>query len=94
MRPRAVIIDSIQTVYLDGVTGSAGSVSQVTAPMFQLPDSRAISSIETFSRPSRPSGWLRRSVNVRQRCCTWPSGRKFPCFSLVTSPRCADLRSF
>ncbi len=30
MRPRAVIIDSIQTVYLDGVTGSAGSVSQVT----------------------------------------------------------------
>ena len=30
MRPRAVIIDSIQTVYLDGVTGSAGSVSQVS----------------------------------------------------------------
>ncbi|KAK9843738.1 hypothetical protein WJX81_004492 [Elliptochloris bilobata] len=29
MRPRAVIIDSIQTVYLDDVTGSAGSVSQV-----------------------------------------------------------------
>ena len=29
MRPRAAIIDSIQTVYLDGVTGSAGSVSQV-----------------------------------------------------------------
>lgn len=31
MRPRAVIIDSIQTVYLDDVTGSAGSVSQVRA---------------------------------------------------------------
>lgn len=29
MRPRAVIIDSIQTVYLDDVNGSAGSVSQV-----------------------------------------------------------------
>ena len=31
MRPRAVIIDSIQTVYLDDVTGSAGSVSQARA---------------------------------------------------------------
>ena len=31
MRPRAVIIDSIQTVYLDDVTGSSGSVSQVQA---------------------------------------------------------------
>lgn len=30
MQPRAVIIDSIQTVYLDDVTGSAGSVSQVS----------------------------------------------------------------
>ncbi len=29
MQPRAVIVDSIQTVYLDDVTGSAGSVSQV-----------------------------------------------------------------
>lgn len=29
MRPRAVIVDSIQTVYLEEVTGSAGSVSQV-----------------------------------------------------------------
>ncbi|KAK9846706.1 hypothetical protein WJX84_009428, partial [Apatococcus fuscideae] len=29
MRPIAAIVDSIQTVYLDGVTGSAGSVSQV-----------------------------------------------------------------
>eukprot|EP00898_Chlorokybus_atmophyticus_P005373 jgi/Chlat1/5837/Chrsp4S06356 len=29
MQPRAVVIDSIQTVYLDEVTGSAGSVSQV-----------------------------------------------------------------
>jgi predicted ATP-dependent serine protease len=29
MQPRAVIIDSIQTVYLDDVNGSAGSVSQV-----------------------------------------------------------------
>ena len=28
MRPRGVIVDSIQTVYLDDVTGSAGSVSQ------------------------------------------------------------------
>ena len=28
-RPVAAIVDSIQTVYLDGVTGSAGSVSQV-----------------------------------------------------------------
>ena len=30
MRPCAVIVDSIQTVYLDDVTGSAGSVSQVS----------------------------------------------------------------
>ncbi len=30
LQPRAVIIDSIQTVYLDDVNGSAGSVSQVT----------------------------------------------------------------
>ena len=30
MRPVAAIVDSIQTVYLDGVTGSAGSVSQVS----------------------------------------------------------------
>ena len=30
MRPRAVIVDSIQTVYLDDVNGSAGSVSQVS----------------------------------------------------------------
>ena len=29
-RPVAAIVDSIQTVYLDGVTGSAGSVSQVS----------------------------------------------------------------
>ena len=29
LRPRAVIIDSIQTVYLDDVNGSSGSVSQV-----------------------------------------------------------------
>lgn len=28
MQPRAVVIDSIQTVYLDDVSGSAGSVSQ------------------------------------------------------------------
>ena len=28
MQPVAVIIDSIQTVYLDDVNGSAGSVSQ------------------------------------------------------------------
>ncbi len=31
MRPRAVVIDSIQTVYLDDVSGSAGSVSQARA---------------------------------------------------------------
>eukprot|EP00884_Botryococcus_braunii_P007732 jgi/Botrbrau1/16960/Bobra.49_2s0023.1 len=29
MRPRAVVVDSIQTVYLDDVAGSAGSVTQV-----------------------------------------------------------------
>ena len=29
MQPAAVIVDSIQTVYLDDVNGSAGSVSQV-----------------------------------------------------------------
>jgi DNA repair protein RadA/Sms len=29
LRPRAVVVDSIQTVYLDEVAGSAGSVSQV-----------------------------------------------------------------
>ena len=29
LRPKAVIIDSIQTVYLDDVNGSSGSVSQV-----------------------------------------------------------------
>ena len=42
MRPRAVIIDSIQTVYLDGVTGSAGSVSQVIVRCPWLPYSRVI----------------------------------------------------
>lgn len=31
MRPRAVIVDSIQTVYLDDVNGSAGSISQVSS---------------------------------------------------------------
>jgi len=31
MRPRAVVVDSIQTVYLDDVAGSAGSVSQARA---------------------------------------------------------------
>jgi predicted ATP-dependent serine protease len=31
MQPVAVIIDSIQTVYLDDVNGSAGSVSQARA---------------------------------------------------------------
>ena len=31
MQPRAVVIDSIQTVYLDDVSGSAGSVSQARA---------------------------------------------------------------
>ena len=29
LSPRALVIDSIQTVYLQGVTGSAGSISQV-----------------------------------------------------------------
>ena len=29
LRPAAIIVDSIQTVYLDGVSGSAGSVTQV-----------------------------------------------------------------
>ena len=33
MQPRAVIVDSIQTVYLDDVTGSAGSVSQVSSSL-------------------------------------------------------------
>lgn len=36
MQPRAVIVDSIQTVYLDDVTGSAGSVSQVSSAMQSL----------------------------------------------------------
>ncbi len=36
MRPVAVIIDSIQTVYLENVTGSAGSVSQVRDPPLLL----------------------------------------------------------
>lgn len=35
MQPVAVIIDSIQTVYLEDVTGSAGSVSQVHSNCFQ-----------------------------------------------------------
>ncbi len=34
LRPKAIIVDSIQTVYLDHVTGSAGSVSQVGAGCF------------------------------------------------------------
>lgn len=34
MQPRAVIVDSIQTVYLDDVNGSAGSVSQVSSCCF------------------------------------------------------------
>ena len=37
MRPRAVIVDSIQTVYLDDVAGSAGSVSQARAPARRCP---------------------------------------------------------
>ena len=32
MQPRAVIVDSIQTVYLDDVNGSSGSISQVRGP--------------------------------------------------------------
>lgn len=32
MQPRAVIIDSIQTLYLEGTTGSPGSVTQVRSP--------------------------------------------------------------
>ena len=36
LRPKAIIVDSIQTVYLDHVTGSAGSVSQVGPPGFGL----------------------------------------------------------
>lgn len=35
MQPVAVIIDSIQTVYLDDVNGSAGSVSQVPRCLFE-----------------------------------------------------------
>ena len=31
LSPRALIIDSIQTVYLKGVAGSAGGLSQVTS---------------------------------------------------------------
>jgi DNA repair protein RadA/Sms len=34
MRPRAVVVDSIQTVYLDDVAGSAGSISQVCISLF------------------------------------------------------------
>lgn len=29
LSPRALVIDSIQTVYLNNVTGSAGSITQV-----------------------------------------------------------------
>ena len=36
MRPRAVIVDSIQTVYLEDVTGSAGSVSQVRVSLCHI----------------------------------------------------------
>jgi hypothetical protein len=36
MQPRAVVIDSIQTVYLDDVSGSAGSVSQVRPHASQM----------------------------------------------------------
>ena len=39
MQPRAVVIDSIQTVYLDDVSGSAGSVSQVQ-PQAQIASGR------------------------------------------------------
>jgi DNA repair protein RadA/Sms len=37
MRPRAVVVDSIQTVYLDDVAGSAGSVSQARRPTLPQP---------------------------------------------------------
>lgn len=40
MQPRAVVIDSIQTVYLDDVSGSAGSVSQVNTPPLSSEGSR------------------------------------------------------
>lgn len=34
LSPRALIVDSIQTVYLQGVTGSAGGLSQVNLLQF------------------------------------------------------------
>jgi hypothetical protein len=33
LKPKALIIDSIQTIYLDGSTGTVGSVSQAGAPL-------------------------------------------------------------
>lgn len=37
MQPRAVIVDSIQTVYLDDVMSSAGSVAQVSTGHYDRP---------------------------------------------------------
>jgi len=51
MRPRAVIVDSIQTVYLDDVAGSAGSVSQARAP----PRARAPPGARRARGPARPA---------------------------------------
>lgn len=51
MRPRAVVVDSIQTVYLDDVAGSAGSVSQARAP----PRARAPPGARRARGPARPA---------------------------------------
>jgi len=56
MRPRAVIVDSIQTVYLDDVAGSAGSVSQARAP----PRARAPPGARRARGPARPGRALGR----------------------------------
>jgi DNA repair protein RadA/Sms len=56
LNPRAVIVDSIQTVYLNDATGSAGSVTQVpllSRLMLVVPCSCALFVLTTGSRVSK-----------------------------------------
>lgn len=73
MQPRAVIVDSIQTVYLDDVTGSAGSISQVSGlfstSVGEPPCTALIATgLLPFMPPIQASTLLQTS---RQTCCCW-----------------------
>ncbi len=70
MQPVAVIIDSIQTVYLDDVNGSAGSVSQVPRRLFESIDLRKMegASLAGVRLASSPQA----AAPAMQRGCCFP----------------------